>query len=67
MTGEDVTEEERLIRSWSVDEEGDGWVFSYICHESEDAYPTREAALEALVDLLAQDNQELLVRLSEEA
>jgi hypothetical protein len=50
-------------RAWSVEYDADEgvWTFAYICYESEDTYPTREAALEGLADFLSSTHQQVLI------
>ena len=59
---------EQALRYWNVEQlPGDegAWSFTVGCHESEETYETRESALEALVDLLSEDNQRLMMELDD--
>ena len=47
---------EQRISEWAVENNGDGWEFTFGCHESEGLYDTRDQAVEALVNLLARDH-----------
>lgn len=57
---------EQAVRYWSIDQDEDGWSFSYLCYESQEAYVTKEEAMAGLLDLLARDNQRLLAQMDDE-